>query len=61
MFIKENLDGKKRKKIYCFYDLLELDLKSTQTTLLDLDWFYDILDLDLKKTLTELTVKQTVI
>ena len=26
----------------------ELDLKSTQSTLLDLNWFYDILDLDLK-------------
>ena len=28
--------------------MLELDLKCTQTTLLDLDWFYDIEDLDLK-------------
>ena len=26
----------------------ELDLKSTQSALLDLNWFYDILDLDLK-------------
>ena len=37
-----------------FYDILELDLKSTQTTLLDLDWFYDILDLDLKNRWTNL-------
>ena len=37
-----------------FYDILELDLKSTQTTSLDLDWFYDILDVYLKNTLTNL-------
>ena len=37
-----------------FYDMLELDLKITQTTLLDLNWFYDILDLDLKNTWTNL-------
>ena len=30
-----------------FYDILELDLKSTYTTS-DFDWFYDILDLGLK-------------
>ena len=35
---------------------LELDLRSTQTTLLDLDWFYDILDLDLKSTWTYWTL-----
>ena len=34
--------------------ILELDLKSTQMTKLDLDWFYDILDLDLKNTWTNL-------
>ena len=33
---------------------LEIDLKSTQTALLDLNWFYDILDLDLKNTNTNL-------
>ena len=37
-----------------FYDILELDLKSTQTTSLDLDSFYDIFDLNLKKTWTNL-------
>ena len=35
-----------------FYDILELDLKSAATTLLDFGWFYDILDLDLKNTWT---------
>ena len=31
-----------------------LDLKSTQSTLLDLDWFYNILDLYLKNSWTNL-------
>ena len=35
---------------------LELDLRSTQTTLLDLDWFYDMLDLDLKNIWTYWTL-----
>ena len=34
--------------------MLELDLKSTRTTWLDLNWFYDILDLDFKNTQTNL-------
>ena len=35
-----------------FYDILDLDLKSGRTILLELDWFYDIYDLDcLKKRL----------
>ena len=36
------------------YDILELDLKSTHTILLDLDWFYSMLDLNLKNTWTNL-------
>ena len=35
-------------------DILELNLKSTETTLLDLKRFYDILDLDLNSTRTNL-------
>ena len=37
-----------------FYDILELDLKSTHATSLDLDWIYYILGLDLKNTWTNL-------
>ena len=33
---------------------MELDLKSAQTTQLNLNWFYDILDLDLKNSETNL-------
>ena len=36
-----------------FYDILELDLKSTYTTL-NLDWFYDTMDLGLKNIWTNL-------
>ena len=32
--------------------MLDLALKNTRTTLLDLDWFYDVLDLDLRNTRT---------
>ena len=32
------------------YDILESDLKITQTTSLELDWFCDKLNLDLKNT-----------
>ena len=32
--------------------MLDLALKNTCITLLDLDWFYNILDLDLKHTRT---------
>ena len=35
-----------------FFIALHLNLKNTQSTLLDLDWFYNILDLDVKKTRT---------
>ena len=34
--------------------MCELDLKSTQTISLDLNWFYNILHLDLKNTLSNL-------
>ena len=37
-----------------FYDILELDLKSTQATSLDLDRIYYMLGLDLKNTWTNL-------
>ena len=36
------------------YDVLESDLKITQTTSLELDWFCDILNLDLKNTWSNL-------
>ena len=36
------------------YDIMDLNLKNTWTTLLDTDWFYDILDLELKNTWTNL-------
>ena len=39
-------------KIMIFFITLHLNLKNTQSTLLDLDWFYNILDLDVKKTRT---------
>ena len=34
-----------------FCDILELDLKSAQTTLLDFDWFLEYTGLGVKKTL----------
>ena len=37
-----------------FYDILDLDLKNTWTTLPDSDWFYDILELELESIPTTL-------
>ena len=37
-----------------FYNILEWELKSIETNLMDLDWFYDILGLELKNSWTNL-------
>ena len=47
--VKKSLDlDLKNLRLFTGYDILNLDLKNTWTTLLESDWYYDILELDMK-------------